>query len=202
MKDEKTSHIKAIIFDVGGVLINDNSLQRNEEITGRIKHQYRGWKKLNRKFSTGKISEKEFFDNLSKKFFKDPEHVKLIWNKWMKRIKERKEVFSLIKKLKKNRYKIAVLSNVNPTDYKHHVKLGHYDHFHVKILSHQVGYRKPSRSIYRLTLKKLKMKPNEVIFIDDKERNTKAAKALGMNTIIYRNFPYVIKELRKLGVRF
>jgi len=44
----------------------------------------------------------------------------------------------------------------------------------------------------------LNVKSEEAIFIDDKERNTKAAEALGIKSIIFKNFDQFKKDLEKL----
>jgi putative hydrolase of the HAD superfamily len=58
--------------------------------------------------------------------------------------------------------------------------------------------RKPELKIYRLTLKKLKVKPEECIFIDDKEKNLKPAKKLGIKTVLAKNPKQVIRDVCKI----
>ncbi|NCO04696.1 MAG: HAD-IA family hydrolase, partial [Candidatus Magasanikbacteria bacterium] len=68
-------------------------------------------------------------------------------------------------------------------------------------ISCDVGIRKPSKEIYKIILKKLKMKPGECVFIDNQEWNTKPAEKLGMKSIVYSNNKQTFKELNKLGVK-
>ncbi|KAJ9435526.1 putative acyl-CoA dehydrogenase IBR3, partial [Diplonema papillatum] len=73
-------------------------------------------------------------------------------------------------------------------------------HFDVFTESHLVGARKPSPPIYENTLARLGVSADEAVFIDDLGPNLKAAKSLGMRTIRVRNNDTValIDELKAL----
>jgi FMN phosphatase YigB (HAD superfamily) len=45
---------------------------------------------------------------------------------------------------------------------------------------------KPNREIYEKLIEKLKCKPEEILFIDDKEKNVNSAIDLGINGIVYK----------------
>ena len=51
------------------------------------------------------------------------------------------------------------------------------------MISGDVGYRKPSREIYEIALQKAGVKPENCIFIDDRDKNLLPAMELGMNVI-------------------
>jgi len=55
------------------------------------------------------------------------------------------------------------------------------------IVSCDVGVRKPRPKIYKLTLRKLKLKPSQTIFIDDLQWNTKPPQKFWMKTILFKN---------------
>jgi putative hydrolase of the HAD superfamily len=50
-----------------------------------------------------------------------------------------------------------------------------------------VGLRKPDPAIYELTLTQMHIQPEQCVFVDDKERNTEVARALGMKVIVFRS---------------
>ena len=76
-----------------------------------------------------------------------------------------------------------------------------YKRFGVVIVSCDVGLRKPDPKIYKLALKKLKLKPNQAVFVDNQEWNLKPAQKLGMKTILFKDNKQLIKALEKLEVR-
>jgi len=62
---------------------------------------------------------------------------------------------------------------------------------------------KPNPAIFSYTLNRFKITdPHSTIFIDDSINNIKAASAMGINCIHYRNGVNIKDELKKLGVKF
>lgn len=58
-------------------------------------------------------------------------------------------------------------------------------YFQEKIVSGDVGMRKPNKEIFVYTLDKLGCKPEECIFVDNSVKNLLVAKELGMRTILF-----------------
>jgi len=56
--------------------------------------------------------------------------------------------------------------------------------FDVVVDSSEVGMRKPDPAIYLLTCRRLGLRPEDCLFVDDLECNVAAAAALGMETIL------------------
>jgi len=52
-------------------------------------------------------------------------------------------------------------------------------------ISGDLGLRKPSAEIYRLAADRLGVRPQDVVFVDDRLRNLDAAKAVGFNTVLF-----------------
>ena len=70
--------------------------------------------------------------------------------------------------------------------------------FDLLIYSCDVKARKPDSKIYKIALKKLKVRPEEAVFIDDKHENVNSAKKLGIHGIIFKNNKQTINELEKI----
>ncbi|KAL1781211.1 bifunctional epoxide hydrolase 2 [Sigmodon hispidus] len=76
-------------------------------------------------------------------------------------------------------------------------------HFDFLIESCQVGMIKPEPQIYKFVLETLKVKPNEVVFLDDFGSNLKPARDMGMVTILVRDTDTALRELEKVtGTQF
>ena len=72
--------------------------------------------------------------------------------------------------------------------------------FHSHILSYQEKVRKPDARIYRKALRACGAKAREVLYIDDREDLTSAAKELGFHVHTFKNDrPKLEKLLRKHG---
>lgn len=67
--------------------------------------------------------------------------------------------------------------------------------FDVVVNSARVGLRKPDPAIFELTLDSMSLAPTQCLFIDDKERNTKAAEALGLQSIVFRSAAQCTRQL-------
>jgi len=98
---------------------------------------------------------------------------------------------SLIKKIKElsNKYKIGIISNHAPNlekRMKENMKIDH--RFDLVISSGDVGVQKPSPKIYEIAIKRFKINPSQLIYIDDNPNYVKAAESFGMKGIIYKNF--------------
>ncbi len=57
---------------------------------------------------------------------------------------------------------------------------------------------KPDPAIYELALRKLGVRPDEAIFVDDTSTNVEAAQRLGLRGIVFRNPGQMRSELKAL----
>lgn len=78
----------------------------------------------------------------------------------------------------------AILSNIGDTTQQAMERelkwLGRFD---VLVWSYQLRMAKPDPAIYRYTLEKLGTRPEETLFIDDRQENIEAAQALGIQAL-------------------
>ncbi|MBI2572817.1 HAD-IA family hydrolase [Candidatus Woesearchaeota archaeon] len=100
----------------------------------------------------------------------------------------------LLKNLKK-KYKLGLLSNTTIFESTVPQALGIEKIFDAKIYSWQLHSLKPSKKNFDEVCKMLGLKASECVFIDDGERNVKAAASYGFKTIRYQNIEQLKKEL-------
>jgi FMN phosphatase YigB (HAD superfamily) len=74
----------------------------------------------------------------------------------------------------------------------------HY--FEVVFCSGDEGCAKPDPAAFQTTLDRLDVKPLEAVFIDDTGGHVKAARALGIHGIVFRDARQLARELEPLGV--
>jgi FMN phosphatase YigB (HAD superfamily) len=70
----------------------------------------------------------------------------------------------------------------------------------VLIWSFQHRMAKPEPAIYRLVLEKLGTEPAETLFLDDKQLNVDAARALGMQALVFSNIDKLRTDLIAAGL--
>ena len=194
--------IKAIIFDYGGVLSVHGkfhsicikyAIKLNKNPLKFIKLVRENWNKA----KVNKINSKLFWEKLADSLGEDAEFVR---KQTMDYFGFREDVFNLIKKLKKN-YKIALLSNQIEDWLEEVIKEKNFKEvFDVIVTSYQFKIAKPDIRIFKETIKKLGVKPEECIYIDDLKKNRPPVKELGMKFILFKNYSQLKKELKKLSI--
>jgi putative hydrolase of the HAD superfamily len=96
---------------------------------------------------------------------------------------------------------LAILNNEarELNDYRiEKFELGRY--FDVFLSSCYLGLRKPDPKLFELALDVLQRDAEEVAFIDDREGNCEAARALGIHAICYHDEAQCVLALEQLGI--
>jgi len=206
--------VKAIVFDVGGVLeIGDYKKPvRGHQLIGV--HEYIS-KKLNISIDTwfdaidstyakaieGTVSKEKTISTISKNLEVSKNKLrKLIIEAYKKNFNTNQELYNIAKKLKKQNYQISILSDQWYFSKEALISEKRTKMFNPVMVSCDLGIRKPNPKIYKLLLKRLKLKPDAVLFIDNREWNLKPAKELGIKTILFKDNKQLIKSLEKLGI--
>ncbi|MFH0948866.1 MAG: HAD family phosphatase [Candidatus Aenigmatarchaeota archaeon] len=191
--------IKIIAIDLGGVYFEwsyERYFNEISKISGVDKKTVINiLNKRIRGLHVKRISEKDYWDYFCKNTENKIDH-KIFKKITLSQYKPNKPVINLMKKLRK-KYKIALLANQTPILDEINRKYKIYKNFDFILSSHIVRMQKPYRNIYRLLIKKAKCKPREIVFIDDRKKNLKPAKELGINTILFKNAMQLKKDLAK-----
>ncbi len=180
--------IKAIIFDLGGVLINIDWKEAYDCLTRKTQVENINWDKFEpvlHSYERGQISSAEFRKstceilgvNLS------DEEFDRCWNAMIFDFPEvRKHIIRALRK----KYRVYLLSNINEIHRLYVEKQPYWEPeiFDEIFWSCQLGSRKPEPEIYKKVLDKTGVKPGEVIFFDDMEANVLAAQRLGIQAIL------------------
>ena len=194
---------KAIVFDFGGVVSKDRSFpyifkkiaSKYHKNTQKFKATFQeNWEKA----KINEIKSEIFWKNIAKYLGAEEGKVK---REIMGFSKINREILNTLKKLGK-KYKRGLLSNQIEDWLEGSISennLGKY--FDIIVTSYYSKKAKPDKDIYLETIKKLKSKPQEIIFIDDLERNLIPVKKMGIKTILFRNNKQLISDLRKFGVK-
>ncbi len=75
-----------------------------------------------------------------------------------------------------------------------------HNYFDAFLSSCYLGLRKPDSRIFKLALDVLQRKPEEVAFVDDRQGNCDAAESLGIHGICYQDEIQFTRELERLGI--
>jgi putative hydrolase of the HAD superfamily len=95
------------------------------------------------------------------------------------------------------RYKIATICNGGSREAVNR-KFGLGELVDLMIFDREEGIAKPDPRIYQLAFQRLRVQPEEVVFVDDKERNVVAARRLGIHTVLFKETAQAIDEVQAL----
>lgn len=202
--------INAVIFDWGGVLIEDPApalFRYCANAFGVSVERYAAaFDICINDFQTGTVTEQQFWANMAKRINVPPPKKDSLWTEAFKEAyKPRQEMFSLAGRLRKAGCKTAILSNtempvveiINKQKYDI-INNQKYEAFDVTVLSCLEGMAKPGRKIYDLTLNRLGINAGQALFTDDKQPNIEGAKQAGLQTLLFTD----VEQFKKNIARF
>ncbi len=202
------TNLKAIIFDLGGVLIDWNPRYVFDE------KYFESGEKLDFFFSNICTSDWNEEQDAGRSIVEAtqllvgqyPEWETAIrdyYGRWTDMLKapipETVEIFHHLKQ--SGRYKLYALTNWQSGLFD--IALVRYNFLHWfdgRVVSGEEKTRKPFPEFYQRLLDRYDLKPSEAIFIDDNARNVKAAEDLGIRSIHFQS-PHQLKDqLTEMGI--
>jgi epoxide hydrolase-like predicted phosphatase len=199
-------NIRAIIFDWGGVMERLTGDGHTAEWERRLALEPGTlqdilWGETWRQLSVGAITNDEYSQYVADRLaFPNKEAADDFADEFYAGDRFNPEVLAAVRGLR-DRYQVALLSNAWPGQYdliREKFKLDVCDEFDVYVNSADVGLRKPDPAIFRLTLERLDVAPQQAIFLDDLLRNVDSARELGIHTIQFIDPATSLAELETL----
>ena len=193
---------RGIIFDFGGVFTTTRSrdaiFRRCEAELGLSKGEV--WRLLYgnevwRAVSCGKASAEDYWDYITDELGgRVPAELEPFKHNPFFPEELDKQMVLLARRLHK-RYKTALCSNATLYLETLLAEHGLQSIFDVVVNSARVSLRKPDPRIFQLTADRMGLLPKQCLFIDDKERNTTVAEAVGMKAIVFRSATQLARQL-------
>lgn len=105
------------------------------------------------------------------------------------------DMIGLVHRIRRHGVRTALLSNSWGDQY---LRDGWSDLFDAVVISGEVGMRKPEPEIFRHTVALLGLDPHECVFVDDHDRNIRAAATLGITGVWHHAYDQTVAELETL----
>jgi len=201
--------IKAVIFDLGNVLVDFDHLIAARKI---LRHTSKTPEELfsfffdsdiTRLFEAGAISAPDFFLKVKEAagLGLGYEEFVRIWNGIFFLSEKNRRVLEIARKLK-NRYKTAFLSNINilHLDYIKENFAPVVNGFDFQFYSCECGFVKPQEQIYRQALEAMGVSANEAFYTDDRQELVEGARKLGIKGFVFSGPEQLEKDLAGSGV--
>lgn len=185
--------IRAVIFDLGGVLVRTDNRAPRERLAARLNMTYEELSALVFDSETavqatlGEISSTSHWQALQAALGLSEEEIRAMPGEfWGGDILDRALVDYL--RSLRPKYKTALLSNAwddlrAALEQEWSIK----DAFDEVIISAEVGLAKPDPRIFHLALERLGVSPAQAVFVDDFSHNVEGARALGMQAIHFQS---------------
>jgi HAD superfamily hydrolase (TIGR01509 family) len=200
-------HIETIFFDIGGVLLSNGwDIGQRTSVLNRLGVDLAGYEArhdaANYRWERGLEDARWFFDQT---IFYEPREFTfedlwpLVEGQSSVMYPGTYQILSQLRDTKK--YKIATLNNESRelNDYRIQ-KFDLRKYFDYFICSGYVREMKPHRDIYRAALEVSSTPAAQTLFIDDKEENCEAARAMGMNAIQFTSPEQLKFALTAIGI--
>lgn len=195
--------IRNVIFDIGNVLVDFRwrelmqELHLSEQPQDRFEISVFGscwWHDLDH----GTIDETEAVKKLREDNAEFTDAFDKVWENRDKLVKPYDYSVPWIRSLKERGYHVYLLSNYPRDIFTLHAGNGSFpflDYVDGKVVSGFVQMIKPDADIYKCLMDKYTLKPEECIFIDDREENIQGAINVGMQGIVFQNYRQASSEL-------
>jgi 2-haloacid dehalogenase len=199
--------VKAIIFDLGGVLIDWNPAYVFDKLFTKEEKKAHFFANIctsewNEEQDAGR-SLKEATDMLVTQHPEWKEYIEAYYGRWEEMlggpIEGTVEIFRQLKE--EGRYKLYALTNWSGELFP--IALQRYEFLHWfdgRVVSGDEKMRKPSPEFYQLLLRRYGLQPSETLFIDDNLRNVKAAEEMGIQCIRFTSPEQLQRELKERGL--
>lgn len=202
---------KGIVFDLGGVLIENFGEVFIENTSKELKAPLAKVKKIIQQeeadLEKGKEKSLEFWKRVCKKLKIQCPNNRVLEGLWIKFYAFKrfavpnKKMIGLVRKLRKN-HKVAILSNIVEQHCQIIRKGNLFDDFDAALMSNEIGFRKPERQFFQEASRRLGIPFANLIFIDDQLRWVKAARKVGIKSILFKSAEQLEKKLKRIGVYF
>lgn len=198
--------IKVLLFDVGGVLLT-NGWDRDARRLA-CKRFDLDWEDFQDRhefvapdFETGKLTMTEYLQRTV--FYRERPFTEEEFVDFMKAQSEAMpESMALLADLAASgQYLLATLNNESRELNDHRIEaFGLREYFSVFMSSCYLGMKKPEEDIYRVAVDITQHRPEQCVFIDDRELNLECADRAGIKPVHFKNVGQLRASLRELGV--
>ncbi len=200
------SDIKVLLFDVGGVLLSNGWDRESRRLA--CQRFDLDWEDFQDRhdfvaadFDTGKLTLDGYLDRTV--FYRDRSFTRDDFIAFMKAQSEPiPDSLQLVRELgATGDYVLATLNNESRELNEHRIDtFGLREYFTMFLSSCYLGMKKPEAEIYGVAVDILQHRPDECVFIDDRQLNLECAERAGINAIHFRGAEHLRTSLAEFGV--
>ena len=195
--------IKAVFFDLGGVIVRTEFQAPRQALADRFGMEYEDLVKLvfdspsSVRASHGEISDKEHWAEVTKRLRRPAAETETIRGEFFAGDVVDREILEFLRSLRPD-YFVGLISNAWP-DLRDYIARQKFDDtFDHMVISGEVGVMKPEARIYQIALEQAGVSPNEAVFVDDFYENIEGCEKVGIKGIHFKDPKSALKQLKTL----
>jgi len=196
--------IKAIIFDLGGVLLRTTDFTPREQLAARLgmgRHELEEFifgRESGNRAQRGEISVQQHWANLAAQIHYSEEALIALVEEFFAKDELDPGLLDYVRSLHAS-YKTGLLSNAFDDLRQIITERWHFeDAFDDMVISAEVGLVKPDARIYQMAVERLGVEARQAVFVDDMQRNVEGAKWVGLHGIHFQNPEQIRHDLDNL----
>ena len=194
--------IRAVFFDIGGVLIHETNHDKRHEWEARLGLAQDQLRQIvfatqaAARAASGAVSEQEVWKEVGSQFGLREDQLPELQRDFWAGEQLDTELVQFVASLRL-RYKIGIISNAwSDARFFHNEKFKMNTWTDGAIYSAEVKLAKPDPRIFQLALARLDVRAEDAVFIDDVLENVQAAQALGMRGVQFKTTEQVMAEIK------
>ena len=194
---------KAIGFDYGGVLYGQTGRFFDGRVAELLAVDVEKYRQIYFTHNKKPISTKRIWELVLSDLNREDYYDRLM--ALIDRLEEDKkvnvDVLNLVNQLREMGYKVGLLSNnsVQKAEKMRQQKIDSY--FDAFCVSAEIGYSKPDKPAFECLAKKLDVKLNQLVFIDDEPTSLKNFADCDYRPILYTSYQRLLDQLNKIGIQ-
>jgi epoxide hydrolase-like predicted phosphatase len=195
--------IRAVVFDVGGVLLRTEDPAPRRALEQRLGLPAGALADLvfnnpvSLAASVGKATPREIWEYVGRKLGLGPESLEEVQREFWAGDRWDQALIGFIKGLRPQK-RTAVLSNAWSDAREAFGPLVASGAFEAIFISAEEGLMKPDPKFFGLALDRLDVRPEEAVLVDDTPANLQSASVLGIRTVPFTNTEEVLAELSRM----
>lgn len=195
--------IKAVFFDLGGVIVRTEFQAPRQQLAEKLGMEYDDLDRIvfdsesGLRASMGEISSAEHWASVIRRLKRPASELSLIRDEFFAGDIVDRTLLEYIRSLR-GKYKTGVISNAWSDLRDFVVREKFDDAFDDMIISAEVGAMKPNPKIFQIALERFEVKPKEAVFVDDFYVNIESCEKVGIKGIHFRDAESTLQQLRKL----
>lgn len=195
--------IKAVIFDLGGVIVRTEYQAPRQHLAERLHMEYDDLVKIvfdsptAQQATVGEVTAAEHWAIVMKRLKRPVSEMQAVQDEFFAGDIIDRDLLNFLRSIR-GKYKTGLISNAWSDLREYILKEKFDDAFDHIVISAEVGVAKPSAKIYQIALEQLEVSPSEAVFVDDFYENIEGCERVGIQGIHFKNPESALQQLKAI----